>query len=108
MRLLARSDLGACRVLVADSSSNRVPAAASEQVPTGGAAVYHMPRFSEVGCWGPDGASKESCSVADDQVVCGIGGAALWLGTKEESAQPPLSNCCTCQLHHHLFLNTTG
>lgn len=46
MRLLERPDLGACRVLVADSSSNRV--AGDVEVPTGGAAVYHMPRFSEV------------------------------------------------------------
>lgn len=46
MRLLERTDLGACRVLVADSSSNRV--AGDVEVPTGGAAVYQMPRFSEV------------------------------------------------------------
>lgn len=55
MRLLERSDLGSCRVLVADSGSNRVPG--DIDVPAGDAAVYHMPRFSEVrycqvvSCW---------------------------------------------------------
>jgi hypothetical protein len=46
MRLLERQDLGSCRVLVSDSSSNRVPP--DVDVPAGNAAVYHMPRFSEV------------------------------------------------------------
>jgi hypothetical protein len=46
MRLLERGDLGSCRVMVSDSSSNRVPL--DVDVPTGNAAVYHMPRFSEV------------------------------------------------------------
>ena len=46
LRLLERPDLGSCRVLVADSSSNSV--APGVEVPTGQAAIYHMPRFSEV------------------------------------------------------------
>lgn len=46
MRLLEREDLGDVRVLVADSSSNRVPASVEAPHPDG--AAYHMPRFSEV------------------------------------------------------------
>ena len=46
MRLLERRDLGQCRVLVADSATNRV--APSAAVPSGDAGIYYMPRFSEV------------------------------------------------------------